>query len=135
MERLTIGKAAKMAGISTDTIRYYQRLGLLPDAERLESGYRVFTFEAVRVARFIKRAQALGFSLNEIKELIAFRQDSGTSCRDVKNAATRKVAVINKKIEDLSAIRDALSGLIRTCERGGGAVCPILESLDKEEKS
>jgi len=134
MDNLTIGKVAKGAGVSPDTIRYYQRLGLLPDAKRLESGYRVFTMEAVRTLRFIKRAQGLGFALDEIRELLAFRRKVA-SCRDVKRAALRKVEVINNKIRDLSAIRDALTQLVRSCEEGNGAVCPILEALNKEEGS
>ncbi len=134
MEKLTIGRAAERAGVSPDTIRYYQKLRLIPDAERLASGYRVFTLDSVRTLRFIKRAQGLGFSLEEIKELLAFREKS-RSCRDVESAATRKVEVITKKIEDLSAIRGALTQLIRSCEEGNGTVCPILETLDREEKS
>ena len=135
MERLTVGKAAKLAGVSADTIRYYQRRGLLPDQERLGSGYRVFSAEAVRTLRFIKRTQALGFSLDEIRELLVFRADHGASCREVKEAASRKVEVINKKIRDLSAIRDVLTRLIRSCEQGDGAACPILEALEREEPS
>ncbi len=134
MEKLTVGKVAKMAGVSTDTIRYYQRVGLIPDAERLDSGYRVFALEAVRAIRFIKRAQGLGFSLGEIKELLSFREDGGVSCQDVRNAAARKVEMINQKIEDLSAIQGALTQLIQSCEEGNGTVCPILESLGRDEK-
>ncbi len=134
MEKLTIGKTAKQAGVSPDTIRYYERLGLLPEAERLESGYRVFTMDVVRTIRFIRRAQDLGFSLDEIRELLAFR-DETASCREVRSAALRKVEVVNRKIGDLAAIRDALNELIRSCEEGNGAVCPILQTLNQEEKS
>lgn len=134
MEKLTVGKAAKRAGVSPDTIRYYERLGLLADAERLESGYRVFSMEAVRTLRFIKRAQGLGFSLDEIRELLAFREETA-SCREVRNAALRKVELINRKIGDLSAIRDALTQLVRSCEAGDGAVCPILDALDQDKQS
>lgn len=134
MKPLTVGRVAKMAGVSTDTIRYYQGLGLIPDTERLDSGYRVFTLETVRTIRFIKRSQGLGFSLDEIKELLGFREDSGVSCPDVRSAAARKVEMINRKIEDLSAIKRALTQLIQSCDAGNGAVCPILDSLDRNEE-
>ncbi|NOY53925.1 MAG: heavy metal-responsive transcriptional regulator [Deltaproteobacteria bacterium] len=134
MEKLTIGKAARGAGVSTDTIRYYERLGLLPDAGRLESGCRVFPGDVVRTIRFIKRAQRLGFSLDEIRELLAFREE-GASCREVRAAALHKMGIIERKIADLSAIRNALKKLISSCEAGNGAVCPILEALEKEEES
>ncbi len=134
MEEWTIGKAAKGAGVSADTIRYYQKIGMLPRGKRLASGYRVFTPEDVWTLRFIKRAQGLGFSLDEIRELLDFREE-GASCNDVRSAALRKVDLIEEKIGDLSSIRSALTQLIRSCEEGNGMVCPILEALDQEEGS
>jgi len=133
MKGLTIGRTASGAGVSPDTIRYYERLGLLPEAERSESGYRLFPEETVRTLRFIKRAQGLGFSLDEIRELLGFRAE-GTGCREVRRAARGKVGVIEKKIADLTALREALMQLIRACEEGNGGPCPILAALEKEEE-
>ena len=134
MESLTIGTVAKEAQVNLQTIRYYEREGLLPEPPRRPSGYRMFSSDSVRRVRFIKRAQELGFSLTEIKELLALRVDAKTSCAEVKARARAKLADVEEKISALRAIKKALAGLTTTCTgRGPVSECPILESLDPKE--
>ncbi len=131
---LTIGKVAAAAAVNVQTLRYYERVGLMPSPKRSRSGYRQYTEETVRVVSFVKRAQQLGFTLKEIKELLKFRS-AGLQRRDaVRAAAVAKVADIDARIEDLTAIRAALSSLVKTCScQGTKLECPILDAL--EEKS
>ena len=101
METLTIGQLAKDAGVNIETIRYYERRGLIPEPPRRKSGYRQYGSDFVLRIQFIKRAQELGFSLNEIDELLALRVDSGTACSEVKHHAEAKIADIEGKIKTL----------------------------------
>ena len=130
MNELTIGALAKSASVNLETIRYYERQGLLPKPPRTRSGYRSFPADAPRRVRFIKRAQELGFSLKEIKELLEIRFDPGTTCADVRGRAEAKLADIDRKIRDLQRMREALARLTLACPgRGAVSGCPILESL------
>jgi len=132
--RLTIGQLATQGGVHLETIRYYERRGLLPRPPRTGSGYRAFSGEAVRRVRFIKRAQALGFSLREIEDLLTLRARPGRSCANVQAKAKAKIADIDKKLQQLSAMRGALSRLVATCaRRGTTSACPILDSLDMRD--
>ena len=132
---LTIGKLAKQGRVNLETIRYYEREGLVPKPRRLASGYRIFSSEDVRRVRFIKQAQELGFSLKEIKELLALRVRPGTTCADVRNRTAAKIANIDEKLRTLTAMKEALVRLNAACS-GQGAVsdCPILESLYSEKE-
>src|SRR5215470_7354960 len=103
MERLTTGELAKRGGVNLETIRYYERRGLLPKPARSQSGYRAFSLDAVRRVRFIKQAQELGFSLKEIQELLALRIAPDSTQADVRARATRKIADIDAKIKKLRA--------------------------------
>lgn len=133
MEQLTSGRLAAQGGVNLQTIRYYERCGLLPKPPRRPSGYRAFPADAVRRVRFIKRAQALGFSLREIRELLALRVGRGTRC-DVRRRAESKLADIDAKLRGLRRMRRALTGLVAACgEDGPVAQCPILEALDAED--
>ncbi len=134
MGQLTIGHLAKDAQVNVETIRYYERLGLLPRPPRTQSGYRIFPDDAVRRLQFIQRAQDLGFSLKEIRNLLGLRLRPGTRCADVRERAEAKIAEIDVKIRSLQAMRKALVRLVGACS-GGGPVsdCPILESLDRKE--
>ena len=133
MERLTIGELAKQGEVNPETIRYYERQGLLPRPPRTPSGYRQFPSDSVRRVRFIKRAQELGFSLREIKELLALRTTAGATSADVRERATAKIADIEGKIETLRAMKKALAQLTAACcGEGSVSECPILESLDSE---
>lgn len=130
---LSIGEVAKAVGVNVQTLRYYERVGLLPTAKRSRSGYRLYTEETVRMLAFVKRAQELGFTLREVKELLKFRS-AGLQRRDaVRSAAAAKVADIDARIADLTAIRGALSALLETCAcQGTKPACPILEALEKK---
>jgi MerR family transcriptional regulator, copper efflux regulator len=130
---LSIGTVAKAAGVNVQTLRYYERVGLMPAAKRSSSGYRLYTDETVRMLTFVKRAQELGFTLREVKELLKFRT-AGLQKRDaVRAAAQAKVEDIDARIADLTAIRAALSSLLTTCAcQGTKPECPILEALEKK---
>ena len=131
MEHLRTGTVAKRGGVNTETIRYYERRGLLPKPARTPGGYRAFHPDAVRRLRFIRQAQALGFSLEEIKELLSLRVRPGTSCGDVRARASAKVVDIDAKIAKLRAMRKALAQITASCSGSGPvAECPILDALD-----
>ncbi len=134
---LTIGKLASRGGVNVQTIRYYERSGLLPRPARSESGYRLYADDAVSRLSFIKQAQLLGFSLSEIQELLSLRMQPGTTCADIRQRARRKIVAVDKKIEDLHRIKGALTKLAAAC-RGDGPTsdCPILEALEsgKDQK-
>ena len=132
---LTIGRVAKQADVHVETIRYYERRGLLPDPPRTEAGYRQYSDESVTRLRFIKEAQTLGFTLEEIQRLLALRVDKETSCADVRRRAERKVVDIKAKISSLQAMHDALQEMIVACAQGGpSGECPLLETLERHAR-
>ena len=134
MNGLTTGQLADKAGVNNETIRYYERKGLLAIPPRKDSGYRLFPPEAVKIVRFIKRAQGLGFSLREIRELLVLNSNRSSTCGDIKESARRKFEEVETKIRQLQSMREALYGLIERCPgKGPLSDCSILESL-KEEK-
>ncbi len=132
MEMLTIGKLAKRADVNIETIRYYERRGLIPKPRRRESGYREYSDETAKRILFIKRAKDLGFSLKEINELLSLKLDPGTSCSEVRKKAEMKLEDIESKIKTLRKMKKALVNLTNSCS-GSGPVkeCPILEALEK----
>lgn len=131
--QIRIGELAAQSQVNLQTIRYYEREGLLPKPPRLASGYRVFSRDHVRRVRFIKRAQELGFSLKEIKELLSIRVDPRSDCSDVQEFAKAKLADIEQKIRTLQAMRKVLSKLATACPgRGPSTECPILESFEPD---
>jgi Cu(I)-responsive transcriptional regulator len=125
-----IGQTAREAGVNAQTLRYYERRGLLPRPSRRGSGHREYSDEAVRIVRFIKRAQELGFSLDEIEELVRLRGVKRAERQRVRAIAQRKMTEIDRKIEHLQSMRDALQHLVHACERGGRAECQIVEALN-----
>lgn len=136
MNSLTIGNVAKITGVGIETVRFYERKGLIPDPPRKESGYRQYPEETVARLRFIKRAKELGFSLKEIKELLSLRASPKAKCEDVRRRSETKLKDIDDRIRSLRAMRRALSKLIAQCTGSAPATeCPILESLDKETRS
>ncbi|WP_224962674.1 MerR family transcriptional regulator [Geomonas subterranea] len=135
MRTMTIGQIAKRAHVNIETLRYYERQGLIATPPRRESGYRQYPEEAVTRVRFIKRAQELGFSLKEIGELLSLRVDPSISCVEVKQRAEAKVFDIAEKIHTLQKMKEALTKLAETCSgRGPTSECPFLEALGKEEE-
>lgn len=135
MKPLTIGQVARSAGVGIETVRFYERQGLLEEPARKESGYRQYEEDVVARLRFIKRAKELSFSLNEIKELLALRVDPTTTCAEVKSKAAAKLADVEVKIQDLQRMKKALKKLTAACSgRGPISECPILEALEPEEK-
>jgi MerR family mercuric resistance operon transcriptional regulator len=132
---LTIGHLAKEAGVNLETVRYYERRGLLPTPPRSASGYRLFPSVAARRLRFIRRAQELGFSLSEIRELLSLRISPNAKGADVRKRAEAKIADIDAKIKSLESMKKTLRNLTKLCAGCGPiAECPILESLDREDK-
>ena len=133
MDGFKTSEVARAGGVNLETIRYYERHGLLPKPPRTPAGYRTFDPEAVRRIRFIKQAQVLGFSLKEIRELLSLRIDPRRSCGDVRTRAEAKLADIEGKIRSLRAIKKTLARFIAACSgRGPVSGCPILEALDEE---
>lgn len=131
MNNLTIGQVAKKANVKIETIRYYERLKLLPEPKRRQSGYRQYSDDIVKRLLFIKNAKELGFSLKEISELFALRVKSRTTCGDIKKRAESKISDIEDKIKTLQKMKNALKKLSTEC-KGKGPVgeCPILDNFD-----
>lgn len=136
MKDLTIGQLSKKADVNVETVRYYERRGLIPKPPRRNSGYRQYSQDIVTRIQFIKRAKELGFSLKEIAELLALRVDPDTTCGDVKRRAETKIADIEQKIQALQRMKKALTKLVALCSgQGTTSECPIMEVLDTEEGS
>ena len=133
METLTIGRLAERGGVNLETVRYYEREGLMLPPPRKSSGHRAYSLNAIRRLRFIRRCQELGFSLGEIKELLALRRAPEEPCADVIRQIDVKTEEVERKIAQLRAIRRALRRLKDSCE-GTCQIseCPILENLDTE---
>ena len=134
MSRLTTSEVAKQGGVNLETVRYYERRGLLPKPPRNATGYRAFEPDAVRRLRFIRHAQALGFSLHEIKDLLALRVKAGVSSADVRWRAEAKLVDIDEKLKTLRAMKKVLTRFTESCS-GAGPIsrCPILAALEREE--
>jgi Hg(II)-responsive transcriptional regulator len=131
MNSIGIGALAKRAGVRVDTVRYYERAGLLAPRARLASGYRRYGDVELARLRFIRRAQALGFSLKEVQELLAL--SSRRDVARVKRAAQQKLAEVESRIAELERVRTGLSTLIAACPgHGRAADCPILNALGGE---
>jgi MerR family mercuric resistance operon transcriptional regulator len=129
--KLTIGKLAEAVGVNVETIRYYQRRGLMDEPVKPLGGHRRYTAEQAKRLSFIKRAQALGFTLSEVGGLL--RLDEGCACAETRALATRKLASIEQKMADLAIMRQVLGELVQQCDAGGGGVaCPIIDVLERE---
>ena len=133
MSTLTIGQVARQARVNVETVRYYERCGLIDQPPRPRSGYRQYAPETADRIRFIKRAQELGFALDEIAELLALRVDRETACDEVRAQAERKIADIEGRIRGLRRISQTLGELVEACrENRTTSACPILETLERE---
>jgi MerR family transcriptional regulator, copper efflux regulator len=131
---LTIGAVAKRVGVAIDTIRYYEREGLLPEPQRRASGYRSYGEGAIAQLRFIRRAKHLGFTLEEIRELLALSADRQRGVKAVKKRAQQRLAAIEQRILELQRVRDGLAQLVASCPgHGAPEECPILRALNTDE--
>ncbi len=128
---MRIGEFARLAEVNVQTVRYYERRGLLPEPERSPAGYREYTPKLLERLQFIRRAQELGFTLNEIDDLLALRTDPRTTADQVKARAEAKMEDIDTRIQDLRQIRHALQHLAGQCQGGSGPTgdCPLLEEM------
>lgn len=126
---MNIGEAAKASGIPAKTIRYYESVGLIPAAGRNAAGYRAYTLRDVETLKFIAHARSLGFSVKDVGDLLALWQDRDRASAEVKRIAAGHVAQVERKIEELQAIRTTLLGLMACCQGDDRPDCPILEEL------
>lgn len=130
MDEFSIGDLAKQAKVNIETVRYYERRGLIAAPPRNKSGHRQYSRDAVRRTEFIKRSQALGFSLKEIEEILALRVTPESTCADMKSHVAEKLLDVENKIDELARIRGALNRLLERCTgKGPIGSCPILEEL------
>ena len=134
---LTIGKAAARAALSVDAIRFYEREGLLAPARKTKAGYRLYDEDALRRIRFIRQAQACGFSLAEIRELLALRRNDGGCCEDVRKVAIEKKLEVERRIRSLRAMSTTLSELIAICNDASRPLedCPILAAFEADSRN
>jgi len=135
MSTITIGKLAKTAGVKVDTVRYYGRMGLLLPRERSDSGYRIYDDESVNQLRFIRKAQSLGFTLKEIKALLALSESDEVDCGDIRDRASKKIIEIENKIADLERMKSSLTVLSEYCPGKGKPLseCGILKFFYRDE--
>jgi len=124
-------EVAAQAHVNTQTLRYYERRGLLPEPARTQSGYRAYTPDAVRVVRFVKRAQQLGFTLDDIEALLHLSDGGPDSCDEARTMARIRIADLQQRIEELANMRDALARLVDTCDQPRAERdCPILQDIE-----
>jgi Hg(II)-responsive transcriptional regulator len=136
MRTLTIGELAREAGVNVQTVRYYERRGLLEEPPRRASGYREYPESDVARLGFIRRAQALGFTLTEIGDLLSLRVDPRTTSADVHRRVEEKLADVEAKLADLRRIRGALRELAASCKAHGPVgECPFLEALEAQDEA
>lgn len=128
---MNIGQAAAKSGVSAKMIRYYESIGLTAAGQRTDAGYRVYGENDVHTLRFVKRARNLGFSLEQIRDLLSLWQDPERASADVKRIAQAHVADLNQRIRELTEMRDTLSHLADACCGDHRPACPILEGLSE----
>jgi MerR family mercuric resistance operon transcriptional regulator len=136
MSGLTIGRVARHAGLAIDTVRYYEREGLIEKPARTSSGYRQYPADAVARLQFIRQAKELGFTLSDIRELLALRVAPGKSCADVRARTEAKIADIEQRVAHLNRMKRALVKLAATCSgRGPTSECPILDAMETRKRA
>lgn len=132
---MNIGNAAKASGVSAKMIRHYESIGLLPRAGRTDAGYRQYGEKDVRTLLFVRRSRDLGFSLEEIQSLVDLWQDRARPSREVKALAKQHLDFLDRKLEELQSMKNALAHLVSCCHGDERPDCPILESLSGEGSS
>lgn len=126
-------EVAERAGVNAQTLRYYERRGILPDPPRSQAGYRDYPASAVQVLRFVKRSQELGFTLAEVEGLLELAEGGPDSCQAARALAEGHIAELEGKIADLQRMRDSLAALVITCERPrADRSCPLLATLESD---
>jgi MerR family copper efflux transcriptional regulator len=129
---LTIGQVSRDAGVGVETVRFYERQGLIREPKRKASGYRLYSADVIDRLRFIKRTRELGFSLAEIEDLLSLRVDPSNSCEEVRRRASERIAEVEAKIADLERIRGALLAVTAACDDRATCECPLLEALSHQ---
>jgi len=129
---MNIGEAAKASGVSAKMIRHYESVGLFPEAARSESGYRQYTDKEVHTLRFIRQSRELGFSVEQIRELLGLWQNRKRSSRQVKALAQAHIEELDQKLQELQAMRASLAHLVHCCQGDDRPDCPIIETLARE---
>lgn len=124
-----IGEAAKASGVTAKMVRHYEAIGLLPPARRTEAGYRLYGDDDVRMLQFIHRGRALGFSLDQIADLLALWRDKDRASADVRRLALEHIAELDRKIAELEAMKRTLATLASSCHGDARSDCPILDDL------
>jgi Hg(II)-responsive transcriptional regulator len=137
MEQLKVGEIAKKIGVNVETLRFYEKIKIMPQPKRMESRYRIYDELDLKRLLFIKRAKELGFTLKEIKELLNIKIESTATCGDVKHLAEHKLTDIEERIKDLKSIKNVIVKLVNqcVCEELSTDECPILEVIDPKTKS
>jgi Cu(I)-responsive transcriptional regulator len=130
---MNIGQAAAASGVSAKMIRYYESIGLIPKTVRTESGYRIYSDRDVHTLRFIRRARDLGFSVEQITDLVSLWHDRERASKDVKTIALEHVGVLERKIRELQEMATTLKHLARNCHGDARPHCPIIEELANDE--
>ena len=133
MDSMNIGDAARASQVSAKMIRHYEAIGLIGAARRTDAGYRVYSAQDVQVLQFIHRARALGFSLDQIRELLALWQDKGRASSDERALAREHIGELNRKIAEMEAMRRTLERLAASCHGDSRSDCPILDDLAAAE--
>lgn len=130
---MNIGQLARQAGVPIDTVRYYERQRLIPEPARSASGYRQYAHDDVTRLNFIRRAKTLGFTLEEIGELMAISSTSSNDMNEMRQKASKKLEVVEERLAELARMRDALRGLVDACPGHGPlATCPIMAALTSD---
>ena len=130
---MNIGQAAQASGVSAKMIRYYESIGLIPKTVRTEAGYRVYSDHDVHTLRFIRRSRDVGFSVEQIADLVSLWQDRERASKDVKSIALEHVTVLERKIRELQEMASTLTHLATNCHGDARPHCPILEELASDE--
>lgn len=134
MTFLNIGQVAERTGLTVETVRFYEKKTLINEPQRSQAGYRQYPPETVKRVQFIQNAKDVGFTLKDIRELLALTRNPDTSCGDIKQRAMQKIEEVDHKIRELQRIHDALGRMITKCDgRGDLSECPILEELELDE--
>lgn len=133
---LTVGQLAKACEVRVDTVRYYERIGMIGEADRTDAGYRKFNEEAAERIHFIKSAQGMGFTLDEIKELLNLAEDDGANCSDICKFAREKIGDLEKQIRQMRAFKRELEDLVTACSGDGRPIksCKILARMNSKLK-